>query len=266
MIIFSLTSSIGLFYPIGYILQPIFRPIFHLDYLSSTIFLSSFFSGYPNNIKMIKENYQNKKLSLIQVNHLLKIASCASPSFVILVLGQKNYNSINLGIIIYISHCLPNLIIALLFKPKIKPEYTSWNQIKYKMNKQRINTNLLQLLTKTFSSCLYVFVIMFGYMLVFNILILMLKTIVPNPILISLIHSTFEISQGISLLKLFPTNLALILSACFLSFSSLSIIFQSNSLLEEIDYNFINYLSFRVIQAILSFLISWIIISLYKIF
>lgn len=255
MLLFLLANSLGLFYPIGYFLQPIFRNIFHIDCISSTLFLSSFFSGFPTNIKIIKNSYRDESISLQQLNHLLKIASCPSFSFIVVVIGKNVFNSLQAGYFLYFIQVLSNLLLAFLIRPKEKPEKITLINIKEKMRKLKSQQKIIALLSSSFLSCFQVFVIMYGFMLVFNIQIYILSSIISNQFLLAFLHALLEFTQGIPKLSIFSYPVAFGLTSFFLSFTSLSIIFQSTALLEDIDYTIQDFFLYRVKSGILSIII-----------
>ena len=75
MILISLCLSLGLLNLFSYLIQWIFKPLFKLSPIMSSIYFISFFCGYPTNVKMIKEAYELNYINSQELQHLLSIAS-----------------------------------------------------------------------------------------------------------------------------------------------------------------------------------------------
>ena len=80
MILISLCLSLGLLNLFSYFIQFLFKPLFKLSPIMSSIYFISFFCGYPTNVKMIKDAYTLKYINDSELQHLLSIASFASIS------------------------------------------------------------------------------------------------------------------------------------------------------------------------------------------
>ena len=63
MILISLCLSLGLLNLFSYFIQFLFKPLFKLSPIMSSIYFISFFCGYPTNVKMIKEAYTLKYIN-----------------------------------------------------------------------------------------------------------------------------------------------------------------------------------------------------------
>ena len=104
MILISLCLSLGLLNLFSYLIQWIFKPLFKLSPIMSSIYFISFFCGYPTNVKMIKEAYELNYINSQELQHLLSIASFASISFIFVSLHLEY------PLIIYFCHLAPSII------------------------------------------------------------------------------------------------------------------------------------------------------------
>ena len=83
---------------------------------ASLIFFLSIFTGTPGNSKLIGSALKKQQINQDQAEQLLCISSFFNPLFVINTIGFKLFNNQNIGIILFISMFIINLIIALFFK------------------------------------------------------------------------------------------------------------------------------------------------------
>lgn len=241
MFLFSIMNSTGIFNIIGKILSPIFYKLLYLDETSSAIYFASFFSGYPTFAKIIKDAFQNNQITKDSANHLLLISSHGSIGFIVLTLGNTLFQNIKIGWILYFIQILSNIIIAFLVRKKSQENKVISIQIKLPF---------IKIIKNEMLACLKVFVYIYGFMLVFNILNHILFQSMP------LLHGFLEFSQGCLNLKNQSFEIKFIMSNIYISFSSLSVIFQVSSLLDGLDLNIKNYIKARILQAFISLLLS----------
>lgn len=236
--LFGVSRNYGFFEWIGSFFYPMLHPILKLTKTEIAIYLSSIFSGYPTYAKIIKDAHLPNERS----RHLLKFCSHPSIGFVVSTLGLTLFQDIKIGYYLFIVQVISNFLIALIFRSDLSEnqECLSFESLP-----------LIPLLKQQFKGTFEIFIYIFGFMLVFRIIYLMI------PFDNVLILGILEFSQGCLALKSFPNPQAFILSSFFLSFSSLSVICQSISILG--DYIDLKGLLFdRLIQALLSSLVAFI--------
>lgn len=158
MILISLCLSLGLLNLFSYLIQWIFKPLFKLSPIMSSIYFISFFCGYPTNVKMIKEAYELKYINNQELQHLLSIASFASISFIFVSLNLEY------PLIIYFCHLVPSIIKALFYHQHYQFQSLSESIIKLKQP----HTSFVEALKHSILSSCYAFIFILGYMLVFQ--------------------------------------------------------------------------------------------------
>ena len=206
------------------------------------IVLLSIFSGYPNNIKLLKES-KNEYLNY-STNYV-------NPLFLIGTVGSVYLNNMRIAIIILISHILSNIIMLYI----LKNNYT-YNEYK-KEYKNNLYSYSLNNTIKTLS-------IIFSNLLLISLLITFIKVVFPtSSIYNSFILGIIEFSRGIyEISKLnISINLKGLLILITITFNSLSIHFQSISINNKIKY--IKFLLFRILNVLISIIIYFIIIFIY---
>lgn len=243
MILISLCLQLNIINILNYLLQKPFYHLFSLTPIMSSIYFISFFCGYPTNVKLIKEAYELNYINNKQLNHLLNITSFSSLSFIFISLNNKY------SLIIYFSHIIPSIIYALFYQDK--KQYQSLKEIiHYK------HIPFIKAFKNSIISSINTFIYIFGYMFLFQVTYYFISNVFKIDSFI--IRGLLEFSSGCLLIN---GNIAYIPYICFfLSFSSLSIMMQMNSILEDIDYSFSKYFIIRCLHGIISFIIAYILI------
>lgn len=241
MVLFSLMNDLNIFIKIASCVHFIFAPLLHLNRTELAIYLASFFSGYPTFAKIIKDSYLSHKITKESASHLLRICSHGSIGFIVSTLGTILFHDIRIGWVLWLIQILANLMIAFFYRHRPIP---------LEQNLAIEKQSIIFLLEKELKKCAGVFIYVFGFMLVFNILGEVFFSSHP------LMQGWLEFSQGCINLQNqdFPTQL--FFSSIWISFSSFSVIFQVTSLLDGLDINFKPYLSGRLLQALLSGLLA----------
>lgn len=254
MILVSLCLSLGIIHIFSYLIQFIFIPLFNLSPTMSSIYFISFFCGYPTNIKIIKEAYEYNYITIEQLQHLLKIASFSSFSFIFISLNLDH------SLLLYFCHIVPSILFAISYHKKQK--FQSIKETLVLINQPK--TTFVNALKNSVTSSLYAFVFILGYMLVFQFISYSLSPFIKNQFILTIIQGILEFSSGSILLLQYKHNALIYAFIGFnLSFSGFSVILQSDNLLEGIPYNFKNYLISRIIHGVLSFIITFLIFSIF---
>lgn len=237
--LFSIAKNYSVFDWIGHLFYPLLHPLLKLNPTEIAIYLASIFSGYPTFAKIIHDSSLPKH----RKRHLLRFCSHPSIGFVVITLGEGVFQDINIGYLLFLIQVMTNLIIAILFKTSFS---SSLMDVTYKKQ------SVISLIKQQFKASFEVFIYIFGFMLVFRIIKQML------PIQSIFLSGLLEFSQGCLSTVEFSSNIAFILCSCFLSFSSLSVICQALSLLDDV-ISFQEYIKDRLLQTLISSLIAFVI-------
>ena len=249
MILISLCLSLGILNLFSYIIQWFFMPLFSLSPIMSSIYFISFFCGYPTNVKMMKEAYQLGYLGKEELQHLLGIASFSSISFIFVSLRLPHPH------IIYICHIIPSILMATVYHKKHKRQTLEESLIFLR----KPHTSFVTALKSSLLSSCYAFIFILGYMLVFQFLGHALSFFIKNQLLLAMIQGVLEFSSGNLQLLTFPHTPFIYALVCGnLSFSGVSVLMQTDNLLEGIEYSFFKYVKARIFHAILSFIICYL--------
>ena len=248
MILISLCLSLGILNLFSYIMQWLFMPLFSLSPIMSSIYFISFFCGYPTNVKMMKEVYELGYLGKEELQHLLSIASFSSISFIFVSLRIPYPH------IIYICHIIPSILMATVYHKKHKRQTLEESLVFLR----KPHTSFVTALKGSLLSSCYAFIFILGYMLVFQFLGHALSFFIKNQLVLAMIQGILEFSSGNLQLLTFPHTPFIYALVCFnLSFSGVSVLMQTDNLLEGIEYSFLKYVKARIFHAVLSFIICY---------
>ena len=198
------------------------------------IVLISMFSGYPNNIKLLKNNCNE---------YLNYSTNFVNPLFLFVNVGLVYLHNIKLILIVYMSHVISNFILLYIFKNKHIP---SNNYTNFENTYSDIIENTIKTLVLIFSNLLFI-----------SLFLTIIKLTIPfNNYIIGII----EFSRGIYEISIMNISLYLkgLLILIIITFGSFSIHFQVISINCKIKY--IKYLLYRLLNVLISVLIYLILI------
>ncbi len=220
--------------------------LFDIDPNTSIIFILSMLTSAPTNAVIIKDMLDNNEIDLKTANKIINYTYFPSISFVVGVIGVSLYKSLKIGLILWLCCLIYNVLIGIYLR---KEKYIKINDIN--------NTNkedFFSMLKKSFYKGINTSIIILSNLIVFTIIINILKEYVNiNPIIMSLISGTFEMTSGIIDISKLNINVfyRLIMTLFILTFSSLSIIFQSKSILSEYKINIKKTLIIKLVFSII---------------
>ena len=253
MLISTYIISSGIYKQIFHPLYLIFRNIVKLDEELFSIFCLSLIGGYPIGIKLLNENIsQNKNFHEIY-NKTLIFCYCISPTFAITMIGFGLYKSFEVGLIIYLSNVISCTITAIIA--------TNRFNLHTKLKEKTKRYGLIETVKSTSSSLLVICTII----VTFNIGITAIEELI-SAIGLSLpvqLKAFLEISN---ILKLKEANLASLphISARA-STGGVCVFFQCLSIAgDKIKFKY--FLFGRIIIAILSFIITKLILNIFNIY
>ena len=247
-------------------LLKVISKVFNVSKNSSIIIIIGFLFGYPNASKYI--SFLNSKGSICQddITKLVSFTNNANISYILLGIGVGILKDIKIGIILAISHYLSSIIIGIIqsfsFSKSIIQQNIIFSNIKtvkidkFEMFKQAIKNSIITLM--------YVF----SYMIIFTFIpsfIINIFSFIPISELVKGVFiGIFELTSGIDMLS--SINISINLKVCIisfiLSFSSLMVIFQIYTYLSSCKIKLSKILLYKLFHGILSFIITYFILSL----
>ena len=256
---FIILIDILLYYDYQDFLNKIFgnilSKIFNIDKNACIIFILSILTGCPSNAIYIKDMLDNKLIDIETSNRILLFSYFQSIPFIIGTIGIKLYNSLKIGLILWIFIFINNLLIG-IYQKNIKQTI-----IQYKKTIKK--DKLISIIKKSIIKGITISFDILGNLIIFTIIINLIKKLIPlNPIFLSFISGILEITNGINQVSLLNINIKykLLLTLFFLSFSGLSIIFQTTSILNNYKINIKRILIIRLVFSIITCILFYIII------
>lgn len=256
---FIILIDILLYYDYQDFLNKIFGNIlsklFNIDKNACIIFILSILTGCPSNAIYIKDMLDNKLIDIETSNRILLFSYFQSIPFIIGTIGIKLYNSLKIGLILWIFIFINNLLIG-IYQKNIKQTI-----IQYKKTIKK--DKLISIIKKSIIKGITISFDILGNLIIFTIIINLIKKLIPlNSIFLSFISGILEITNGINQVSLLNINIKykLLLTLFFLSFSGLSIIFQTTSILNHYKINIKRILIIRLIFSIITCILFYIII------
>ena len=258
---FIILSDVLIFYDYHLFLKNTFGKIlsklFNIDQNSTIVFILSILTSQPCNSIYIKDMLDNELIDINTANKLLCYTYLPSISFVIGTIGITIFNSLKIGIIIYLIVLFNNILIGIYLRKD-----KTINTLNLAIKK---DNNIFETLKKSTLKSINTLSIILSNLIIFNIIInLINKYFTLNPFIKSIISSLLEISNGInniSNINDFKTKI--IITIFSLSFSSLSVLFQSFSILSNYNINKKRIIIIKLLFSIITMLLVRTYISRY---
>lgn len=224
--------------------------IFNIDSNTSIIFILSVLTSHPSNAVYIKNLLDSKIIDIKTANRILIYTYFPSLAFVTGVIGISLYNSFKIGLLLWIICFINNILIGLYLRKD--------NSYIERSNSETKDISFFECFKLSILKAINTSFIILGNLIVFTIIINLLVRYIPiNPTILSILTGFLELTSGvisISLLNI-PFNIKFALTSLVLNFSSLSILFQSFSILSDYKINIKKTLTIKLMFSIITFLL-----------
>lgn len=240
-----------------------------------TLFVS-ILSGYPIGSKVISDLYNKQIISEDDAKKMSIFCTTSGPSFVIGTIGTIMFDSYKFGVIIYFSHILSSILLGIIFNILCKNKH---KHIKKEKNFDKIKQkNIIgYCINETISSLL----IVGSYITIFYLIGELLDTInvfmllqkISNPIfsilsidkkyISGILYGILEVTRGSKVLSAFSNNFSVVLTTGILSFSGLSIIFQSMAFLKQAKIKTHNFIISKCAHCLLSMILCFLLLRFF---
>jgi len=226
-------------------------------------FFISFISGYPSGAMAVNIMANNKRINETEANYLVVFANDCSFQFIAGAVAFSMLGDFSLYKYIALPHFLGAIIISLLMV-KSEPRLS----MNMKVKQKSVNFN------EAFSNAIYKSVMgilsVGGVIVIFSVfsnffdssiesltLLLSLNSNMSH-IVYSLLVGSLEITNGCSIISsspFVPMEVKLTVINFLISFSGMSVIFQTMAVINEFDFNIKSYIGYKFIHGIISSLI-----------
>lgn len=251
---FIILSDILFYFNYDLFLKKIFGNIisklFNVSKSTSIIYVLSILTSHPTNSIYIKEMLDRKEIDENDINKILLTTYFPSIAFVIGTIGIGIYHSIKIGIFLYLTILIKNILIGIFLRGK--------NLCKEVPSIKKNKITLQETISKSIIKGINTSYIILGNIIIFTIIVNLLNNYLNiNSTLLSLISGMLEMTNGIFMISNLNINLSqkILLTSFILNFSGLSIIFQTTSILNKYKINIKKILIIKLIFSIILLLI-----------
>ena len=262
LIPFMLLSNILIKYNFIDDLSDIFKNLmtkfFKVNKNCSFAFIMSILSGTPSNSKYLKDLLDNNLISIDDCCNCLKFCHFTNPIFILGTIGSTFLNNKKMGLIILFSHYISNFIIG-FFNKKSKIILNK------NIQKDNINNNFISILKDSIKNTLDTLFLILGIITTCLILTCLIGNLFNIPNNFKYLYGLIEITQGLNYLSITNLNIKIktIISSFLISFGGFCIHMQVFSILDNKKIRYFPYLISRIIHAIISSIITAVIVMLY---
>ena len=196
----------------------------------------------------------NDEISLNDASNLLCYTYFPSIAFVIGTIGISLYGSYRFGLYLYLICLINNTIIGIFLRNKndnIDSDIVINN-----------NSNIFDVISSSIMKGINTSFIILGTLIIFTIIInLILRYVSINPYILGIFSGILELTSGVIKISDVSSSInnKFLLTAFILCFSSLSILFQSFTILSKYKINIKKILIVKLIFSIISTFIIYLI-------
>ena len=230
----------------------------------------SFVSGYPSGAMTINTMLENKRINEKEANYLISFTNNCSFQFIAGAISFSMLNNFNLFKYIAVPHFIGAIILSFFIKNNT-PYSNKGKSVRQSQSTfhQAFSSSIYKSVTGilTVGGVIVIFSVFSGF---FNeILTSLSDTISLSPyikdIVYSLVVGSLELTNGCSIISsssYVPLELKLIIINFLVSFSGMSVIFQTFAVTDKFELNLKNYVAYRFMLGIISALICILMLSL----
>ena len=235
---------------------------------------ASFLCGYPLGAKYCTDIYDLGYIEKKEYFRLLNIASNCGPLFIIGSVGAAMLGNATFGYLLLIANYLSLIFIGLFTRKHISTPLSNSSQL----SSPKINFG--QALKNAIDNAITTTIQVGGFIVIFSVIIGIIKNNasisiifknlesflnLPKDSLYALFLGSIEITNGCNIIANTTLSIQLKLSiiSFLCSFSGLSIIAQVGSFISKHNVSMIKYTLLKLVQGIISFLITFAVTTLF---
>lgn len=248
------------------LLTPLMKPLFGLGGSCSLAMIMGYISGYPVGAKTATDLYLDGSCTKAEAEKLLAFCNNSGPMFIIGALGSGMLGNSGAGALIYLSHVLSSLSVALIIR-----SVPSYPVLRGKSSGKENVDSFGEILTQSVSSSAQLTFTVCGFVVIFGILISFIESLGIINALSSLglsydlckaiIYGFFECSGGCaSVINAIRSPLAryMLLSAV-VAWSGISVHLQVLGIIKKAKLSPKLYFKGKVLMAIISPVITFLL-------
>ena len=256
---FFIISNIMISYDaVNYIplfIKKIFRVIFKVNDNILTLFFLSILSGFPSSGINTRLMYDRHMIDSYEASRALVFTHFANPLFILGTVGTLFLHNSEFGMIIMISHYIPNIILGIMTRSDIKNSCIKNNNYYNKISFPKI---FIDSIKKAIDNLLLIV----GTVTCFLVISVIITNIFNFDIYTeSIIKGILEMTIGLK--SIASLNIAsiykVVISSMILSFGGLSVHMQILSFIEDTNISYKSFFIARIYHSILSGVFAYIL-------
>ncbi len=272
MLITKIITELGFVFSVCGKFDKISYKLFGTRGISLYALFMSVVSGYPIGARIIADLYEKNLITEKEAKKMCVFCTTSGPIFVIGTVGSIMFNNFTFGIILYVSHISSSVLLGIIFNlfDKNKQSFSkNETKMQFLKSKNIIGKSINQTIDSLFVVCAYITIFyliaeLFSTLKVFDCLVVAFSPIfkifnLDQSFVKGFVYGIIEVTRGSKVLSAISTKSALILTSGILSFSGLSIIFQSMAFLKQAKIKTHFFVFVKSVHMILSMLICFLL-------
>ena len=231
------------------------RPLFQMSDVCLYVLITGFLCGFPMGAKNITQLYKEGQLTKAEGEYLLAFCNNIGPVYFLSFVWNNVYSKALFPYGFLIMFLTP-LLYGLLLRHTVYRRKISCSSIMpYKLESYG-NSSFLDALDTSITTSLVQIGVLGGYMILFNLLVLLPATLFQGNPFQSFLHSLVEISGGLYALKAstFSSMEKFLLAHLALCFNGLCCLFQTLHFLRDTDLSGQKYMLHKIILCSITLL------------
>lgn len=229
--------------------------IFGLPFCAVIVFLISIVGGFPVGGKTAKGLYEDGIITENQASRLILFCINPSPSFAINAIGYTLFGSSQVGVMIYISVIIANIITAILTRFIDDKKLPS-------NNNKAVKVSLSEAFVRSGSEASSAMINVCGYVILFSCFVSLIGMVVENQSVLNFIYGLSEVTIACNKLASL-NNIPLI--AGIVSWAGLGVHFQIMDCIEKTGTDIRLFLASRTVSASVSLIVCDLILKKFPI-
>lgn len=275
---------------LGTRLNFLMRPLFNVPGEGSFPFIMGIISGYPTGAKIVSKFKNDGICTSTEAERLLAFTNNSGPLFIIGTVGISLFGSIEIGVLLLLTHILACITVGILFRFwKYNKSHTSSSKYVSKASSSSSAniSSLGKILGASITSATRTVVLIGGFVVLFSVIISIVNSSgildllckIINPFLKTLnidsrfssgiISGIIELTNGVSIISSISVkaiSINVIFCAFLLGFGGISVVLQVFSIVSEAGISIKPYIFGKFLQGIFAALYTFLLINNFQIF
>ncbi len=262
-IIMKLNTSNG----IGTVAKHTVCRLFRINTDLGCAYLLGVIGGYPVGAKNVCAVYRCGGCSKKEAERAISFSNNCGPAFILSVVGIYLFDSVFIGVTLYLIHIISSAVIAVILRPKKQICYTK-SQNKYE------NIPFSKIFVTAVKDSTISIANVCSFLVIFAVLIHILEYFhvfsiihINSQLLTATLKGLIEVTGGIREIgNLTPTPLSVIVCSFLLGFGGICVHCQTSFSVSNTDISMKLYFISKIAQGIIAALLTWLSLSLFPAF